>query len=153
MAVMIGIDRTSARIPRSRSTAPLCRIHDHLACLAPGGANKHLTADKAAALLRRIRPTDPVGTRRRLIVRELITELPATDRKIAPLDADIAWMLDEHAATLTDIVGTKAPPAAAVEFLEAPPTSTCRSILRSQTERSTRPGSSEPYAATTHHAS
>jgi len=43
--------------------------------------------------------------RRRLIVRELIAELRATDRKIAPLDADIASMLDEHGTTLTDIVG------------------------------------------------
>jgi transposase len=85
--------------------ATLCRIHDHLACLLPGGANKHLTADKAAAALRRVRPSDPLGTRRRLIVRELIAELRAVDRKIAPLDADIAWMLDEHATTLTDIVG------------------------------------------------
>ena len=83
----------------------LCRIHDHLACLLPGGANKHLTADKAAGLLRRVRATDPVGIRRRLIVRELIAELRAVDRKIAPLDADIAWMLDEHGTTLTDIVG------------------------------------------------
>ena len=84
----------------------LCRIHDQLACLIPGGAAKHLSADKAAALLRRIRPTDPVGIRRRLIVRELVAELRAIDRKIAPLDADIAWMLDEHGTTLCDIVGT-----------------------------------------------
>ena len=38
-------------------------------------------------------------------MRELIAELRAVDRKIAPLDADIAWMLDEHGTTLTDIVG------------------------------------------------
>jgi transposase len=85
--------------------AMLCRIHDHLACLLPGGVNKRLTADKAAAALRRVRPSDPVGIRRRLIVRELIAELRAVDRKIAPLNADIAWMLDEHGTTLTDIVG------------------------------------------------
>ena len=83
----------------------LCRIHEQLTCLTPGGAAKRLSADKTAALLRGIRPTDPVGIRRRLIVRELIAELRATDRKIAPLDADIAWMLDEHGTTLTDIVG------------------------------------------------
>ena len=53
------------------------------------------SAAKTAAMLRRIRPTDPVGLRRRLIVRELLAELRAVDRKIAPLDADIAWMLDE----------------------------------------------------------
>jgi hypothetical protein len=83
----------------------LCRIHDQLAYLLPGGAEKHLTADKTAALLRRIRPTDPVGIHRRLIVRELLTELRALERKIAPLDADIAWMLDEHGTRLTEIVG------------------------------------------------
>jgi len=83
----------------------LCRIHEQLTCLIPGGAAKRLSADKTAAMLRRIRPTDPVGIRRRLIVRELIAELRALDRKIAPLDADIAWMLDEHGTTLCDIVG------------------------------------------------
>jgi transposase len=34
-----------------------------------------------------------------------VAELRALDRKIAPVDADIAWMLDEHGTTLTDIVG------------------------------------------------
>ena len=83
----------------------LCRIHDQLTCLVPGGAAKRLSADKTAALLRRIHPTEPVGIRRRLIVRELLAELRALDRKIAPLDADIAWMLHGHGTTLTDIVG------------------------------------------------
>lgn len=71
----------------------------------PRGAAKHLSADKTAALLRRVRPTDPVGMRRRIIVRELVDELRAIDRKIAPLDADIAWMLAEHGTTLTAICG------------------------------------------------
>ena len=71
-------------------------------------------------LLRRIRPTDPVGIRRRLIVRELVAELRprlelqvhrqrqglGSARTIAPLAADIAWMLDEHGTTLTDIVAS-----------------------------------------------
>jgi hypothetical protein len=83
----------------------LCRIHDQLAYLLPAGAAKGLTADKTAAALRRIRPTDPVGIRRRLIVRGPVAELRAIDRKIAPLDADITWMLDEHGTRLTDIVG------------------------------------------------
>lgn len=83
----------------------LCRIHEQLAYLLPGGAATKLTADRTAALLRRIRPTDPVGIRRRLIVRELLAELRAIDRKIAPLDEDIAWMLAEHGTTLTGIVG------------------------------------------------
>lgn len=83
----------------------LCRIHEQLCCLVAGGAAKRLTADKTAALLRRIRPTDPVGIRRRLIVRELLAELRAIDRKIAPVDAEIARLLDEHGTTLRDIVG------------------------------------------------
>lgn len=83
----------------------LCRIHEQLTCLLPGGAATHLTADKAAAVLRRVRPSDPVGVRRRVIARDLIAELRAIDRKIVPVNADIAWMLDEHGTTLTDIVG------------------------------------------------
>jgi hypothetical protein len=51
---------------------------------------RHLTADKTAALLRRICPTDLVGVRRRPIARELLAGLRALDRKIAPVDAVIA---------------------------------------------------------------
>jgi transposase len=100
----------------------LCRIHDQLTCLLPGGAAKHLTADKTAALLRRIHPTDPVGIRRRLIVRELLGELRVLDRKIAPVDADIAWMLGEHGTTLTDIVGIGQTGAATILAVTGDPT-------------------------------
>jgi transposase len=100
----------------------LCRIHEQLTCLIPGGAAKRLSANTTAALLRRIRPTDPVGIRRRLIVRELLAELRATDRKIAPLDADIAWMLDEHGTTLTDIVGIGKTGAAMILAITGDPT-------------------------------
>jgi transposase len=101
--------------------ATLCRIHDHLACLLPGGAAKRLTADNAALLLR-LRPTDPVSLRRRLIVRELVAELRAVDRKIAPLDADIAWMLNEHGTSLTDIVGIRRTGAATILAITGDPT-------------------------------
>jgi len=99
----------------------LCRIHEQLTCLIPGGAAKRLSAAKTAAMLRRIRPTDPVGLRRRLIVRELLAELRAVDRKIAPLDADIAWMLDEHGTTLTDIVGIGTTGAATILAITGDP--------------------------------
>jgi len=99
----------------------LCRIHEQLTCLVPGGAAKRLSAAKTAAMLRRIRPTDPVGLRRRLIVRELLAELRAVDRKIAPLDADIAWMLDEHGTTLTDIVGIGTTGAATILAITGDP--------------------------------
>jgi transposase len=88
----------------------------------PGGAAKGLTADKTAALLRRIRSSDPVGIRRRLIVRELLTELRAIDRRIAPLDADITWMLNEHGTHLTDIVGIGNTGAATILAISGDPT-------------------------------
>jgi transposase len=92
--------------------ATLCRIHDHLACLLPGGANKHLTADKAA-------------------------ELRAIDRKIAPLDADIAWMLDEHGTTLTDIAGIGRTGAATILAITGDP-ARFRSAARSLAGRAVR---------------
>jgi transposase len=57
-----------------------------------------------------------------LIVRELVAELRATDRKIAPVDADIAWMLNEHGTTLTDVVGIGQTGAAIILAVTGDPT-------------------------------
>jgi transposase len=67
-------------------------------------------------------PVRSGGDRRRLIVRELIAELRAVDRKIVPLDADIAWMLDEHGTTLCDIVGIGRTGAATILAITGDPT-------------------------------
>jgi transposase len=57
-----------------------------------------------------------------LTVRELVAQLRALDRKIAPVDPDVAWMLGEHGTTLTDIVGIGHTGAATILAVTGDPT-------------------------------
>ena len=58
------------------------RLHRALRDLHPGGAARQLTADRAALLLRSIRPTGAVDQERKLIARELIADVRRIDRAL-----------------------------------------------------------------------
>jgi transposase len=58
--------------PRTRT---LSRLHVLLADLHPGGANRELTATRAAALLRQLRPITAVDVERKRIARELLADV------------------------------------------------------------------------------
>lgn len=83
----------------------LMRIHEQLAKLAPGGGARHLSATKTAALLRTIRPTDPVGIRRREIIKELLAELRTLERKRKHITVEITEALENYGTSLTNIDG------------------------------------------------
>ncbi len=58
------------------------RLHVLLRDLHPGGAARSLSADRAAALLARIRPGDAVALERKLMARELLTDLRRLDEAL-----------------------------------------------------------------------
>ena len=64
---------------RQRAT---CQLHALLTELITGGADKHLTSKKAAALLRTVSPGTVVELERKLIARELQEDIRALDRRI-----------------------------------------------------------------------
>jgi transposase len=83
----------------------LVAIHEQLVKLIPGGVARNLSANKTAAVLRKIRPTDPVAAMRRHTVVELLAELRSLDRKRKTINTELTEALNDYGTCLTDIVG------------------------------------------------
>jgi transposase len=92
------------RIVTTRQRA-LVAIHEQLVKLVPGGVARQLSANKTAAVLRKIHPTDPVGAMRRQVVVELLAELRSLDRKRKSITAELTRALDDYGTCLTNIDG------------------------------------------------
>jgi transposase len=86
-------------------TRAVCRLHTVLCLLVAGGLPRQLSAARAAAELRRIRPADQVGGERRRIAGELLTEVRAADRDLIALKARIQAAVDAASTSVTDVVG------------------------------------------------
>jgi transposase len=86
-------------------TRAVCRLHAVLCHLVAGGLPQRLSAARAAAELRRIRPTDQVGQERRRLALEFLTEVRAADRDLVALKARITIAVTASATTVTDVIG------------------------------------------------
>jgi transposase len=86
-------------------TRAVCRLHTVLCLLVAGGLPRQLSASRAAAELRRIRPADQVGIERRRLAVELLTEVRAADRDLAALKTRITSAVAVSSTTVTDVVG------------------------------------------------
>ena len=73
--------------------------------LIPAGAQRDLTASKAAELLRRIRPRETAGKTLRGLAVDLVTEIRHLDRRIAKAAADIDTAVTASGTTLTELFG------------------------------------------------
>jgi hypothetical protein len=83
---------TCPRRPRPRpASAPWSRSHEQLVKIIPGGVERHLSANRAAAVLRmrKIRPTGPVAAMRRHTIVELLAELRTLDRERKTIDPEL----------------------------------------------------------------
>ncbi|MER7284095.1 IS110 family transposase [Dactylosporangium sp. NPDC000244] len=83
----------------------LNRLHVLLRDLIPGGAAADLTADKAAALMRTIRPLTAVDHCRRDLARDLVADLRHLDRRLHANEAQTRQVLAETHSTITSIRG------------------------------------------------
>src|SRR3954452_772857 len=70
-------------------TPAICRLHAVLCPLVAGGLPRRLSAARAAAELRRIRPADAVGIERRRLAVELLAEVRDADRDLVALKARV----------------------------------------------------------------
>jgi transposase len=86
-------------------TRAICRLHTLLCQLVAGGLPRNLSATRAAAELRRIRPTDAVGIERRRLALELLAEVRRTDTDLVELKARITASVAHAATSVTDVVG------------------------------------------------
>src|SRR5215217_7206002 len=87
-------------------TRALNRLHGLLRGLVPGGVARTLSADRAARILRGIRPKGGASDRlRRRLASEILRDLRTLDRKIADLNGRIEAEVGASDTTLTEIFG------------------------------------------------
>ncbi|MGI5517751.1 IS110 family transposase [Streptomyces sp. CA-106131] len=86
-------------------TRVLNRLHAILRDLLPGGAPTGLSADKAAAAMKNIRPVTATDACRRDIARELLTDLRRLDRQVKDNEAKMRDALAATHTTLTTLPG------------------------------------------------
>jgi transposase len=86
-------------------TRILNRLHGLLRDLLPGGAPSNLTANKAAALLRRLRPQTATAACRRQLARELLGDLRRVDARLADNTVQLRDALAATGSTLTQVHG------------------------------------------------
>lgn len=83
----------------------VCRLHNQFRHLHPGGAKTSMSADQAAKMLRKIRPTTLVDRHRRELAKELLVDLRRVDRQRADVNTRITEAVAVHGTSLTGIVG------------------------------------------------
>ncbi len=86
-------------------TQTVNRLHVVLTHLIPAGASRDLTAERAAELLRRIRPRDVAVRTLRSLATDLVAEIRQLDRRIAKAAAAIQTAVTDSDTTLTDLCG------------------------------------------------
>ena len=89
-------------------TRTLSRLHVLLSDLHPGGATRELSATRAAAVLRQVRPVTVVAVERKRIARELLADVRRLDRQVKMPSQSIRTAVSEHGTTLTEVFGVGA---------------------------------------------
>jgi transposase len=86
-------------------TQTVNRLHALLTHLTPAGAPRGLTADRAADILRQIRPREPAIKTLRSLAADLVAEIRHLDRRIAKAAADITTAVKSSGSTLSELSG------------------------------------------------
>jgi len=89
----------------AQRTQAVCRLHRLLAELTPGGMCRELSANKAQALLARIRPASDVAAVRVHIARDHLADIRALDARIKYLGGQIAALVTASGTGLTGLFG------------------------------------------------
>jgi transposase len=86
-------------------TQAACRLHASLRELVAGGAPRRLSADRAARLLRSVRPVGPAEIERKRLAGELLADLRRLDRDIAAARGRVADAVTKSDTTLLELHG------------------------------------------------
>lgn len=86
-------------------TRTVCRLHALICLLIPGGISQRVSADRAAKVLRSIRPTEAVALERKHMALELLADLRRLDSQIAAIGERIVTAVDASGTTVTDVYG------------------------------------------------
>jgi transposase len=86
-------------------TQAACRLHVALRELIAGGAPRRLSADRAAKLLRTVRPVEAAATERKRLAGELLADVRRLDREIAAARARVADAVATSGTSLLEVHG------------------------------------------------
>jgi transposase len=89
----------------AQRTQAVCRLHRLLAELTPGGMRRELTANKAEALLDRIRPAGDVARIRLQLARGHLADIRAPGARPKSTAAQISGLVAATGTTLTSLFG------------------------------------------------
>jgi transposase len=86
-------------------TQAACRLHVVLREMIPGGGPRRMSADRAAKLLRSIRPTGAVEVERKRLGVDLLGDLRRLDRELVAIRARVTDAVDASGTSLRDVYG------------------------------------------------
>jgi transposase len=86
-------------------TQAACRLHAVLRELVAGGAPRRLSAEQAAKVLRSVRSDGPVGSERRQLAVDLLTDVRRLDRDLVAIKTRIRHAVDATGTTLRELNG------------------------------------------------
>jgi transposase len=86
-------------------TQAACRLHASLRELVAGGAPLRLSADRAAKMLRGVRPVDAVGVERKRLALETLADVRRLDRDLVAIKARIGDAVAASNTTLLELHG------------------------------------------------
>lgn len=86
-------------------TQAVCRLHALLAALVPGGVQKRLSANAAAALLRRVHPVTAVEVERKNLALELVADIRRLDQAAKAVKTRAKVAVAASGTTVTDVHG------------------------------------------------
>jgi hypothetical protein len=89
-------------------TRVICRLHALLAVMIEGGLPPKLTAKRASAELRALRPVDALGVERKRVCLEYLGEVRSHDQALRDLERRIATAVQAAGTTVTDVHGVGA---------------------------------------------
>jgi transposase len=101
--VRLLIDRYDDLI--ASRTQAACRLHVALRELVAGGAPRRLSSDRAAKLLRVVRPDGPVGAERKRLAHDVLVDIRRLDRDITAIKGRITDAVDRSGTTLGELHG------------------------------------------------
>jgi transposase len=86
-------------------TREICRLHAVLCEMVEGGLPQNLSAKRATAELRKVRPADAIGIERKRIAVEFLDEVRHVDRALLELRHRIDTAVEASGSTVTDVYG------------------------------------------------
>lgn len=86
-------------------TQAVCRLHALLAALVPGGVQKRLSANAAAAFLRRVHPVTAVEVERKNLALELVADIRRLDQAAKAVKTRAKVAVAASGTTVTDVHG------------------------------------------------